>query len=43
MPRKAKVQHLFVESKGHDLKGADHTVAGAVTDFLERLGLRPPD
>lgn len=35
MPRKAKVRHLFVEGKGHDLKGADHTIAGAVVDMLE--------
>ncbi len=39
MPRKAKVQHLFVDGKGHDLKGADHTIAGAVVDFLAKLGL----
>jgi predicted alpha/beta-hydrolase family hydrolase len=37
MPRKAKVQHLFVEKTGHDLKGADHTIAGAVVDFLARV------
>ncbi len=37
MPRKAKVQFLFVDGKGHDLKGADHTIAGAVVDFLERV------
>jgi predicted alpha/beta-hydrolase family hydrolase len=37
LPRKAKVQHLFVEGKGHDLKGADHTIAGAVVDFLARV------
>jgi len=37
MPRTAKVQHLFVDGKGHDLKGADHTIAGAVVDFLARL------
>lgn len=35
MPRKAKVRHLFVEGRGHDLKGSDHTIAGAVADFLE--------
>ena len=35
MPRKAKVRHLFVEGRGHDLKASDHTVAGAVADFLE--------
>lgn len=35
MPKRAKVRHLFVEGRGHDLRGADHTIAGAVTDFLE--------
>lgn len=35
MPKKAKVRHLFVEGRGHGLEGADHTVAGAVADFLE--------
>lgn len=35
MPKKAKVRHLFVEGRGHDLKAADHTIAGAVADFLE--------
>ena len=37
MPKKAKVTHLFVEGKGHDLKGADHTIAGAIKDFLDRV------
>lgn len=37
MPKKAKVRHLFIEGATHDLKGADHTIAGAVTDFLERV------
>jgi uncharacterized protein len=37
MPRAAKVQHLFVDGKGHDLKGVDHTIAGSVVDFLERI------
>ncbi len=36
MSSKAKVNHLWLEGKGHDLKGADHTVAGAVRDFLDR-------
>jgi predicted alpha/beta-hydrolase family hydrolase len=36
MSKRAKVTHLFVEGKGHDLKGADHTVAGAIRDFLDR-------
>jgi hypothetical protein len=31
------VQHLFVDGKGHDLKGVDHTIAGSVVDFLERV------
>jgi hypothetical protein len=34
MPARAKVRHLFVEGRGHDLKGSDHTIAGAVADFL---------
>ena len=37
MPKQAKVQHLWIEGKGHDLKGADHTIAGAVKDLLERV------
>ena len=37
MPRQAKVQHLFVDGKGHDLKGSDNTIAGAVVDFLARV------
>ena len=37
MPKRAKVVHLLLESKGHDLKGADHTIAGAVQDFLARV------
>jgi predicted alpha/beta-hydrolase family hydrolase len=37
MAKRAKVQHLFIEGKGHDLKGADHTIAGAVVDFLARV------
>ena len=34
MPKRAKVRHLFLEGRGHDLKASDHTIAGAVTDFL---------
>lgn len=34
MHRRAKVRHLVVEGRGHDLKGSDHTIAGAVADFL---------
>ena len=37
LPRRAKVRHLFVEGKGHDLAHSDHTIAGAVVDFLERV------
>ena len=33
-PKRAKVRHLFLEGRGHDLKASDHTIAGAVTDFL---------
>ncbi len=40
MPSKAAVTHLFVEGRGHDLKGSDQTIAGAVTDFLDRLRVR---
>lgn len=36
MPPRAKVTHLWIEGKGHDLKGADHTVAGAIKDFVDR-------
>lgn len=36
MPKRAKVTHLWIEGKGHDLKGADHTIAGAIKDFLDR-------
>ena len=36
MQKRAKVTHLRIEGKGHDLKGADHTIAGAVRDFLDR-------
>ncbi|MEO6570891.1 MAG: alpha/beta family hydrolase [Ilumatobacteraceae bacterium] len=34
MSKKARVTHLFVERRGHDLRGSDHTIAGAVHDFL---------
>ncbi len=36
MQKRAKVAHLWIEGKGHDLKGADHTIAGAIRDFLDR-------
>jgi predicted alpha/beta-hydrolase family hydrolase len=37
MPAAAKVRHIFLDGLGHDLKGADHTIAGAIKDFLVRL------
>ena len=37
MSPKAKVTHLWLEGKGHDLKGCDNTIAGAVKDFLGRV------
>lgn len=37
MPPAAKVRHIFLDGLGHDLKGADHTIAGAIKDFLVRL------
>ena len=40
MPPKAKVVHLWLEGKGHDLKGCDHTVAGAIRDFVDRVAKR---
>lgn len=33
------VEHLFLEGRDHALKHADHTIAGAVADFCERLRL----
>lgn len=38
MHQRAKVTHLWIEGKGHDLKGADHTIAGAIRDFVDRWG-----
>jgi uncharacterized protein len=35
MPKKTRVRHLFLEGRGHDLTASDHTIAGAVADFLE--------
>ncbi len=37
MPKRAKVLHLFIERAGHDLRGADHTIGGAVKDFVDSL------
>lgn len=39
MAAKAKVRHVFCDGLGHDLKGADHTIAGAIKDFMTRLRL----
>lgn len=36
MSKRAKVAHLWIDGKGHDLKGADHTIAGAIRDFMDR-------
>lgn len=40
MAAAAEVTHLWLEGKGHDLKGSDNTIAGAVTDFLDRVTRR---
>lgn len=40
MSAKAKVSHLWLEGKGHDLKGCDHTIAGAIRDFVDRVAKR---
>lgn len=37
MPAKAKVEHLWLEGKGHDLRGCDTRVAEAVTAFVARV------
>ena len=34
MPKKAKVNHLWIEGKGHDLRGADDTIAEALAAFV---------
>lgn len=41
MPRRAKVAHVWIEGRGHDLKGADHTIAGAVRDLVDALAVAP--
>jgi len=33
----AAVEHVWIEGKRHDLKGADADIAAATVDFLERL------
>lgn len=33
----AAVEHVWIEGKRHDLKGADADIAAATADFLERL------
>jgi predicted alpha/beta-hydrolase family hydrolase len=44
MPAKAKVRHIWLEGKGHDLKGADAALAEIVSEWVARLGSRrkPP-
>ena len=39
MSPKAKVTHVWLEGKGHDLKGCDDTIAGAVKDFVDAGGV----
>ncbi len=34
----APVEHVWIEGKGHDLRGADDEVALAVRDFVDALG-----
>ncbi len=34
----APVEHVWIEGKGHDLRGADADVADAVSEFVGRLG-----
>lgn len=36
MPKRAKVATIWIEGRGHDLKGSDHTIAGAIKDFVDR-------
>jgi uncharacterized protein len=40
MSPKAKVEHVWLEGKGHDLKGCDKQVAEAVSGFLARVASR---
>jgi predicted alpha/beta-hydrolase family hydrolase len=40
MSPKAKVTHLWLQGKGHDLTGCDHTIAGAIKDFVLRVTRR---
>ncbi len=35
------VTHLWIEGRGHDLKGADYTIAGAIRDFAQRVKAIP--
>ncbi len=34
----APVEHVWIEGKGHDLRGADAEVADAVSEFVGRVG-----
>ena len=46
MSAKAKVRHVWLEGKGHDLKGCDAKLAAEVSAFLARVATprarRPP-
>lgn len=37
MPKRAKVRHIVIDGVGHGLEGCDHTIAGAIRDFSDRL------
>lgn len=37
MPARAKVRHIVIDRVGHGLEGCDHTIAGAIRDFADRL------
>jgi uncharacterized protein len=40
MSPKAKVEHVWLDGKGHDLKGCDNLIAEAVSGFLARVASR---
>ncbi len=37
MSAKASVEHVWIEGKSHDLKGADRLIADSVAEFVERV------
>lgn len=37
MPTRAKVRHIVIDGVGHGLEGSDHTIAGAIRDFADRV------